>query len=296
MRQYLRKVRLTATGSGGTLLINEGGINLHDIKIEFDIKKSISSTANAGRISIYNLSEAHRNAMGKELDDLTLEAGYTPPDGGDNVGVIFKGQMRDVQHYRRDADIITELTCGEGDKAYRRSTISKTYKAGTKVSEVIDDIQAELEKEGVTRGEVKLPDEVKGKTFKRPYTVCGGCKRELDTLSRGYDFYWSVQNGTLEIIPGSGYIGQIVLISPETGMIDTPTITDNGVKVSALLNPEVRPNRRVRVESQVLEMNAADGEYRVSEVSYSGDNRNGDFRIDIVGESIKDTKVDEGVK
>ena len=294
MEQFLRKVRLTARGKGGSLLINQGGFNPHDIKIAFEVGKTISSTQNYARIRIFNLTESHRNAMGKELDDITLEAGYMPPTGGDNVGIIFKGQIRDVEHRREGADIITEISCGEGDKAFRKATISKTYTAGTDVQEVVEDIYRELEKEGIDRGEWKFPEDIP--KFKRPYSVCGSCKRELDTLARGKNFYASVQNGTLEIIPGDGYVGSLILLTPETGLIGVPTITDNGVKVIALLNPAIRPNRPVRIESQTLEMNAENGEYRVSECVYSGDNREGDFIVAITGESIKAKKVDEGME
>lgn len=292
MRQYLRKVKLTAKGSGGSLSINADDGSLHDLKIEFSITKGISSTPNSATITIFNLKESSRNALGKELDDITLEAGYLPPEGGGNVGIIFKGQIRDVEHTRRDVDIVTTLRCGEGDRAMRNAVISKTYEAGTKVDQVLEDIYKEYEKQGVTRGEWKLPE--KTPTFKRPYSVCGSCKREADTLGRGRDFYWSIQNGTMEVIPADGFIGGVVLLSPETGLIDVPTITDNGVRIRALLNPEVRPNRRVRIDSQVLEMNAENGEYRVSEVTYAGDNREGDFTITVTGESVKGGKVDQG--
>lgn len=294
MQQYLRKVRLKAGGSGGSILINGGGTNLHDLKIGFSVTKSISSTQNTADIEIWNLAEKNRNALGKELDDITLEAGYLPPSGGGNVGIIFKGQIRDVEHRRSGADIITKLSCGEGDKAFRKATIAKTYPAGTKVETVVEDIYAQFEAEGIDRGEWKFPDELP--PFKRPYTVCGGCKRELDNIGRGKDFYWSVQNGTMEIIPGDGYIGDIVILSPSTGLIDTPTITDNGVKAKALLNPEIRPNRRVQIKSEVLEMNAENSEYRVSECTYAGDNRQGSFTVSITGEAVKGSKVDEGIK
>lgn len=294
MQQYLRKVRLKAGGSGGSISINAGGTNLHDLKIGFNITKSLSSSQNTATIEIWNLAEASRNGLGKELDDITLEAGYLPPGGGGNVGIIFKGQIRDVEHTRSGPDIVTTLSCGEGDKAFRKATIAKTYPAGTKVETVVEDIYAQLEAEGIDRGEWKFPDELP--PFKRPYTVCGGCKRELDNLGRGKDFYWSVQNGTMEIIPGDGYIGDVVMLSPQTGLIDVPTITDNGVKAKALLNPEIRPNRRVQIKSEVLEMNAENGEYRVSECTYAGDNRDGNFTVSITGEAVKGAKVDEGVK
>lgn len=295
MKQYLRKVRLTAEGSGGKLIVNPGGLESpHQIKIEFDIAKGVSSTQNSANIKVYNLKEAHRNMMGKELDNITLEAGYMPPGESGNVGIIFKGQIRDVEHTRDGENIVTTFKCGDGDKAFRKATISKTYKAGTEVKEVVEDIYKELEKEGVKRGEWKFPDDIGQKKFKRPYSVCGSCKSEMDTLGKGKDFFWSVQNGAMEIIPGKGYIGGVVLLTPETGLTGTPTITDNGIKVSALLNPEIRPNRRVQIKAQTLEMNSKNGEYRVSECRYSGNNYDGEMIVYITGEAISDNKVDEG--
>lgn len=294
MKQYLRKVRFTAEGGGGSFKINEGGIQKHELKIGFDISKGIQSSQNTAVIELWNLTEGHRNAVGKELDEITLEAGYLPPFETGNVGVIFKGQIRDVEHRRDGMDIITKLSCGDGDKAFRRSTISKTFPKGTKVEDVVDELYKQFEKENVRSGERKYPQGMP--EFKRPYSMCGSCTREMDRLGRGKGFYWSIQNGTFELIPSDGYIGDIVLLSAQTGLIDTPTITDNGVKASALLNPEIRPNRRVQIQSEVLEMNAEGGMYRVSQVAFSGDNRDGDFRVELHGEAVKGGKVDEGKK
>lgn len=288
MRQYLRKVRLTLNG----LVINPGESTMRQLRIGFDVGKSLSSTPNDARIDIWNLSEGHRNAVGKELTDVMLEAGYAPPEGGGNVGVIFKGQIRDVEHKREGPDIVTTISCGDGDRAFRRATISKTFREGTPVKDVVEEIYKELEAEGVDRGEWKFPDDVPD--YKRPYSMCGNCNRELDRLGRAHKFYWSIQNGTMEVVPGNGYIGGVVLLTPQSGLIDTPTITDNGVKVKALLNPEIRPGRRIQVKSETLEMNAQDDTFRVSAVVYRGDNYEGDFAVDITGEAVKDGKVDEG--
>lgn len=293
MLQYLRKVR--ASFNGG-LIINPGPVSTHEIKIEFSISKGISSSPNSAEIKLYNLAETTRNGMGKEFDAITLEAGYMPPGESGNVGIIFKGAVRDVEHKREGTNIITTIACGDGDAAFRRATISKSYPAGTPVKDVIDDIAKQMEAKGLSRGEFKYPEALEGKTFKRPYAACGSCVRELDTIGRGNGFYWSSQNETLELVPSDGFVGTVALITPETGMIGTPAITDNGVRVSALLNPEIRPNRRVQIKSQTLEMNAADGMYRVSECTYSGDNYTGEFKVDITGEAIKGGKVDEGIK
>lgn len=294
MQQYLRKVRATLSGSAGSLVVNPGGIATHELKVAFEVSKGIESSQNTASVSIWNLNEGHRNSVGKELDDITLEAGYMPPNGGSNVGIIFKGQIRDVEHTRQGPDIITTISCGDGDKAFRRATISKTFPKGTAVKDVVEELYKQLEAEGIDRGEWKFPEDMPD--FKRPYSMCGSCSRELDTIGRGRGFYWSSQNGVMEIIPADGFVGGIVLITPRTGMVGTPTLTDNGVKVSALLNPEIRPGRRVRIESETLEMNAEGGEYRVSQCTYAGDNRDDDFVVDIHGEAIKGGKVDQGKK
>jgi hypothetical protein len=288
--KYLRKVRLTFNGG---LVLNPGGIGVHELKIGFNVSKGISGEANTAKIEIWNLNESHRNSVGKELDQIILEAGYIPPIGPSNVGVIFTGNLRDVEHRREGVDIKTTISCGDGDKALRSATISKTWPKGTDVETVLNDIFTELEKEGIERGEWKMPEGVQA--YKRPLSACGGCARELNYLGRSNKFYWSIQNNKMEIIPSDGHLSDApAIITPRTGMIDTPTITDNGVKVSCLMDPTIAPGRLALIQSETLEMNAEGGMYRVSQATYTGDNRDGDFKVEIHGEALKGGKVDEG--
>lgn len=292
MRQWLRKARVTFPG--GFTVNPSSQVETYEMRVQFDVERTISGSPNTFSIKIYNLSKDHRNALGRELEMVQLEAGYVPPEGGGNLGIIAKGRIRDFQHDREGADIVTTVSCGDGDAAYRRSTVSKTIPKGTPIPEVVEELYKDMEKQGINRGEWKFPDDVR--TLKRPYSMCGSCTRELDTLGRGNGFYWSIQNETLEIIPGNGYLAGMILVSPSTGMIGAPTITDNGVKVKALLNPDARPNRQVKVESEVLQMNSQGDTYRISELNFSGDNQEGDFVMNITGESMSGGKVDEGVK
>lgn len=294
MRQFLRKARVTFGGPGGGFVVNPGRVQTHELTVAFSVSKSISGSANTASIRVWNLSEAHRNGVGKEFSEITLECGYMPPEGGGNVGVIFAGQVRDVRHTREGPDIVTEVSCGDGDTAFRKATISKTYPAGTRVEDVVDGLHEELAKHGVKKGEFKFPKDMPA--FKRPYSMCGGCRRELDTIGRGKGFYWSVQNGVMEVIPGDGFLPGVVVLSPETGLIGTPTITDNGIQFKALLNPAVRPNRTVEIKSKTLEMGGVGGLLRVSQATYAGDNRSGDFSVSGHGENISGGTVDEGVR
>lgn len=296
---YLRKCRLSFK-KGGQIVqtINPGDGTDDQIQIEFSVSKSLSSTANTASIRVWNLAEGTRNALGKEFDGVEIEGGYIPPDGGSNVGTIFAGSIRDGENrplHRQDGlDIVTTIDCGDGDAALRRATIAKTFPAGTPVKDVVDEIYRQFEKEGISRGEMKGLDGLP--PFKRPYSMCGACDREMDRLGRSNRFYWSIQNETFETLPGDGYIGGVVLLTPSTGLIGTPSLTDNGVKADALLNPQIRPGRRVQIESNTLDMNSEGGLYRAGNVDFDGNNRTGEFKVSIHGERIQGGKVDEGTK
>lgn len=292
MRQWLRKARVTF--DGGFIVNPSNRVEVHEMRVQFSVSRGISGSPNTFEIKIFNLNEGHRNAIGRELDKVMLEVGYVPPEGGGNIGIIAKGRIRDYQHDREGPDIITTVSCGDGDLAYRKATISKTIKKGTPLPEVVDEVYKDMKKQGIDKGEWEFPDQPR--TYKRPYSMCGSCTRELDTLGRSNGFYWSIQNETLEIVPSDGFLPGAILISPSTGMIGTPTITDNGIKVKALLNPQARPNRQVKVESEVLQMNRKGSMYRISQLDFDGDNQEGDFVMNIHGEEINGKKVNEGKK
>lgn len=292
MRHWLRKARVTFPG--GFVVNPSDRVEEQELRVQFEVSRSISGSPNTFKIKLFNLSKSSRNALGRELQMVQLEAGYVPPEGGGNLGIIAKGRIRDYQHDRVGPDIITTVSCGDGDKAYRSATISKTLPKGTPLPDVVDTLYAEMEKQGIEKGEWKFPENPR--TYKRPYSMCGGCTRELDLLGRSHGFYWSIQNEVMEIIPSNGYLPGDLMLTPTTGLVGTPTITDNGVKAKALLNPAARPNRQVVIESDVLEMNAQSDVYRISQVDFNGDNLEGEFIMNITGEAISGGKVDEGGK
>jgi hypothetical protein len=279
----------------GGFVVNPGGLQGHQMKVAFSVAKDLSSTANDGFVEIWNLNEGHRNAVGRELKDVELEVGYMPPEGGSNVGLIAVAQIRDVVHRIEKPDIITRIEFGEGDKAFRRATISKTWPANTRVETILEDIAAELEAQGIRRGEWVLPEGLQDEIRARPVSVHGDARREIDILGRSHRFYFNVQNGVHEIIPADGFIDGTVVLESGSGLIDVPSITDNGCTFSCMMLPDLRPGRKVQINSKTLQMNAAGSQYRVSQATYTGDNKSGDFRIDGTGEAIQsDGKVDEG--
>jgi len=272
-QKYLRDVLLTTTAG-----------SFSDLKISFDVEKTVSGEPNEASIRIWNLNDSSRNTINEELTLITLEAGYLFEG---SRGVIFTGFVRDVTHERIDTDIVTTIEAGDGDKAARRSYIAKTYAAGTAILDVIKAIQSEMD--DVALGEVILPEGIGD--LKRSLSFMAPPQRCLNELGRTYGFYWSIQNGALEIIPGDGFMSDTVDITPTTGLIGVPSITDSGIIIRSLMNAQIRPGRKINVQSGTTSRAGQDGEYRVSSVAYFGDNRDGDFACEIEAELINDGKT-----
>lgn len=257
---------------------------ISELKIAFDVEKTLDGVPNEAEIKIWNLSENSRANINEELALITLEAGYR--DEGSR-GIVFTGYVRDVTHEQRGVDIVTTIQAGDGDKAARLSHVAKTYPKGTQVRDMVIDIQKLME--DVELGEIVLPDGVGA--ISRPMSFMAPPRRALDELGRTFEFYWSVQNGVLEVIPADGTLSDVTYVTPQTGMVGVPTITDSGVIVRCLLNPGIRPNRQIYVRSDTTDRTGDSGLYRVSSVAYSGDNWDGDFICEIEAELINDGKT-----
>ena len=290
---WLRKIRVSfgAQGIDG-FKINSDITSLYDLYVSFSVDKTITSKQNPCKIQIYNLSQTHRNLVGKELDQIVLEAGYLN-ENINTVGIIFSGQIRETEHSRKGADIITKIEAADGDAAYRFAVAKQTFKAGTNTKDVVEYLYQQMQPHGVKRGEWKFPKEVK--TFQRPYRIFGSAYREMDLLGESNKFYWSIQNGKLEIIPTDGTINYEITVSKDTGMIGIPTLTSTGCRVKTLINPAIQPNRLIKINSENFQMNSYNNQFRISKLKVVGQNRGNQFECQIEGESLKNAEtVEEG--
>lgn len=276
-QKYLRQVRATFSGAGT-------GIAVTELKIEFEVMKTVSGVPNEGVVRVYNLNGRNRQALGKEFDKVRLEAGYQ----GTGMGIILQGAIREVFHRRDSVDIISEVSVGDGDLADRTGVVARTWPTGTEVKQIVQDIYKDG-MPGISQGELSGLDDLP--RTRRPVTIVGSSRRAMDQIARSNNLYWSYQNETLEIIPADGHLNQRTLISPQSGMIGVPTITDNGIVVQTLLDASIRPNRLIEVQSETLDMNDAGSTYRVNSVGFRGDNRDGPFMAEVEGANIANGKV-----
>lgn len=282
-QQWLRQFRLTVKGSGGTLIVT-------DLRIDFNLAKSIGSKQNKAEITVYNLTASHRNQLGDEFDTITLEVGYR--DTG--YTLLFSGNIRDVKSSQDGASVKSVITCGDGDKAIGKGAVSKTFPAGTKPKEIIDHIVGEMPE--VKRGQIKGLDNLPA--YKRPVSIFGWAQRALDTLGREHGFYWTIHNGSFEAMKNDEHLDETIMLSKASGLIGSPDITDKGIKAKALLNPSIAPGRRVDVQSDFLDQgrqygstDKGGGLFRVADCTYKGSNRDNDYFVEFSANRIQGNKV-----
>lgn len=272
-RQYLRSARLRV-GGAGTLEKEFAGF-----RVSFTIEKSLSPTPNTSTILIYNLSKDSRTRFEAKEAICSLEVGY-----GDNLEKIFIGNIAKATTRKQSADWITEIECGDGEKAFREAKIDVSLPAGSNAQDVLGklgDALLNVKAGGVTAVKNVLLSQFK--TFGTGLILSGSASEILNQVTQGLDLEWSVQDGELQFLEkDKGLLGQAFVASASTGLIGSPgTIkvseqdpkaSDGGIEFSMLLQPALKPGRLVKIESQEI-----NGTYRIAKVVHEGDSQEGDW-------------------
>lgn len=254
-RLYLRKCILDIIGQGGTTRIS-------DLRVEFDVEKTIESTPNTGSLKIYNLSDTTRSLLEGKNTKVNIQVGYE-----DTFETVFIGDVTKASHDRQNVDIITNVDLADGDNAYRNSRFDKGYPKGAELKTVIDDLAKELK---VTVGQLQ---DIKPEKFNFGLTLSGLIKDHLNTLTRPRKLEWSIQNQTLQITGQDNTLENVnIVLSPDTGLVGFPARTDKGVLFESLLQPTLNCGSQVTLESRVVS-----GSFKIRKVNHTGDNQRGTF-------------------
>lgn len=87
---------------------------------------------NEAEISIYNLKPEHKAFVRQRNLKVELSAGY-----GENIGLIFRGSIEFAPSQQDDLDWVTTLIARDGAINYRSINVSKSFKKGAPLDQVI---------------------------------------------------------------------------------------------------------------------------------------------------------------
>lgn len=296
-RQFKRKIQVIIGKQGSGLLVE-------DLRINFEITKTLEAEPNCAIIKIFNLNPDNESKIKNEFDEVIVNAGYEA-----DMRLVFLGNIKHVYRYRDKSDFITEIEAGDGDKDFRNSVMNETLAAGTTDAQIVDKAVKSF---GTTKkGQVQLSTarRIRGKV------ITGNTRDVLKNLSNESNTNWSIQDGQLQIVKvGSVLADEAIVVNSETGMLSSPEVNDKGISAKCLLNPQIKVNGRIKLDNNTIkakreknktlatdaEKKAAkkvdpvrldpDGFYKVVKLIHVGDNRGQDWYTEIECLSIGQNK------
>ena len=237
-------------------------------RINFSVIKTDGGTPSKCRCKVYNLSPSSRSLLEDKKNQFILKTGYR-----DVAEILFIGDINSATTSRNGPDLITEIQSGDGERSLANAHIDIGLGPGATNKQVLELIKKSL---GISIGAIRgFPD----KTYTNGFCFSGSTQELLINLQRDarppllVAFDWSIRDNELQILPPGGTTTEeAVHLSPDTGMIGTPTKTEEGFKVESLLNTKLAPGRRVLLRTTQL---AIAGEYKISKVEHKGDSYKG---------------------
>lgn len=251
------------------------GLADSELRLTFDLERTLASNANKGKFTLYNLTPDNRNSI-KQGATVILRAGYQ-----ETTGIIFQGFVRTVTVTQTGGDIMTAIDCGDGEPYITYGFVNHTFAETATLADVLEYICTRL---NVTMGgqlyavNGRMVQGLPNVSLPR-YVLHGKVKHALDDLLKPYDVDWSIQCGSLLVQNKKGMVRlQATLLSADTGMIDVPTRTDTGVKFKSLLNPNIVPGSAVQISSIDP---ANNGNFRCIKCVYKGDTDAADWSVEV---------------
>lgn len=290
-RQWLRACSLVLADASGS------GLEMAELRVTFATKKGDTETPNSAEIRVYNLSPATMSKAEKEFTRVVLQAGY---EG--NLGVIFEGTVRQFRKGRENGtDTYLEIRAADGDKAYNFATVNSTLAAGSKPEDRVRTCQEAFAAKGTGAGYMPT---LSGNALPRGKVMYGMARKYMREEARNTDCTWSFQDGKMVMLENKKYLpGEAVVLTHETGLIGTPEMTNEGVKLRCLLNPRLRVGGRVKLDNSSIQeaktdlknqaqrspKKDSDGFYRILKVEFSGDTRGQDWYADLICVGLDDS-------
>ena len=147
MAKRQRKYRLEVQDVDGNTVIIEPPFSL-----EFDIEKNIQTVVCSGSITVYNLKEAIRNSIYKDvkifnLGSLRLVKLFAGYESDGNLSQIFAGTISHCYSRRQGVDFLTVIECNSGSDILANSYVTLNVGAGTPIRDYMASLARQIKKE-----------------------------------------------------------------------------------------------------------------------------------------------------
>ena len=257
---YQRQIRTTVAG-----------LIIEDLRQSLSLERHSDQTQDRGSIAIYNLSPAHESRIRDRGGPITVEAGYP-----DTIALVFDGEVQRVVRARERTARITRITIGDQVRQKERlgGVSNRVYPGVESVRRIVADLIADM---GLQPGPLDaIPS---GATFTdfhwAGFPSVGGLRAVLNGSEPSLaHLQWHEADGVVRFsAPGKAQVdAPTIVLSPDTGLIESPIVTDEGAEARAFLNPAIVLGCLIDLESAALS-----GRWKVTSLRHTGDTWSGEF-------------------
>ena len=258
---YSRQIRTTVAG-----------LIIEDLRQSLSIERHSDPTQDRGSIAIYNLSPAHESRIRDRGGPITVEAGYP-----DTLGLVFDGEVQRVIRARERTARITRITIGDQVRQKDRlgGVSNRVYPGVENVRRVARDLIIDM---GLTAGPLAaIPESATVEDFYWSDQSAVGLRALLNESSLT-GIQWHEADGVVRFsAPGKAQVdAPTIVLSPETGLIESPIVTDEGAEARSFLNPAIVLGCLIDLESAALS-----GQWKVVALRHTGDTWQGEFETGV---------------
>lgn len=285
---YRRAARVTAYQAAAGKFFGDtvDGLVVEPLRIQFQIEHNLRKEPNRCEIALTNCSQATRRFLTKKPLIVLIEAGYEGANSIERQPLrrLFQGDLRFGSSVMEGTDWVTRLQLADGDRAYRHARVNRSYKAGTRLTQVLKDVAATCGL--VVPANVLADPALSTAEFGTGVAMSGPAQAELTKILARYGYAWSIQDGRLQALRDEDVAdGTAYVIDETAGMIGSPELSapekakgKPTMSATTMLYPQIAPGCKVKVSSRDVS-----GVFKVERVVHTGDTFTGDFKTEIQG-------------
>jgi len=282
--QFIRAASLVVFGATGD------GLDLSQFRFVFQTFQSDFETPNYAKIRVYNLADKTAQQIRQQYNGpqqlsrqntgaVALQAGYR--DGA--LGSVFQGQIKQVKVGRESpVDTFIEIMAADGDLAYNFGVVNTNVPAGTSMSSQAAIIASQM---GVPVDQVNFSVGYQAPNI-RGKVLYGMARTYLRGLARSGQAKWSIKDGKLVITPlGQAPSSEAFVVNSTTGMVGLPEQTNEGIKVTTLLNPTLVVGSQIQLNQASIQratVSVTPGDENQFESAYPGFSSDGFYTAIVV--------------
>lgn len=235
-----RRYRITVSDESGN------GLDVSDLRCTFNIVKTIQMQPNTSEISIYNLNAKTENAIIMNGKRVTVEAGYE----GSQFGLIFDGDIYQTLREREDGTTFKlTIIALDSDRAINFDIANYSIVRGQTARDIVEVI-ANSAKNPISLGSIS--DKLKKHTLTRGVVLFGKSSDYIRQIAKTYDLHYYMDDGILHLISMDELPkGEIIELSPSSGLVGTPEQTEYGLSGQCLLNPQIKLNSLIHIDNKL---------------------------------------------